>query len=186
MVLNEEERKQERRANRIITVHCRKWQEIRKFAISTQSCHKSHKNRSLMFRINEIAAETTKQLYLNENLPTFRIDSLFVIQFNSHSLQFRIKIVEILNSTQAYNPLCIVIIRNYVHIWTINQSWSPPGFRVMVWLNGINGSSIQMFLSGVCDSKGYVKFSLTNSMKATRQREIFKTKHIFSNMIFGR
>ena len=75
-----------------------------------------------MLRINEIAAETTKQLYLNENLPTFRIDSLFVIQFNSHSLQFTIKIVEILNSTQAYNPLCIVIVRNYVHIWTINQS----------------------------------------------------------------
>ena len=75
-----------------------------------------------MLRINEIAAETKKLLYLNENLPTFRIDSLFVIQFNSHSLLFTIKIVEILNSTQAYNPLCIVIIHNYVHIWTINQS----------------------------------------------------------------
>ena len=35
-----------------------------------------------MLRINEIAAETKKRLYLNENLPTFRIDSLFVIQFN--------------------------------------------------------------------------------------------------------
>ena len=75
-----------------------------------------------MLRINEIAAETKKLLYLNENLPTFRIDSLFVIQFNSHSLLFTIKIIEILNSTQAYNPLCIVIIHNYVHIWTINQS----------------------------------------------------------------
>ena len=32
-----------------------------------------------MLRINEIAAETTKQLYLNKNLPTFRIDSIFVI-----------------------------------------------------------------------------------------------------------
>ena len=41
-----------------------------------------NKNRSLVLRINEIAAEATKQLYLNENLPTFRIDSLFVIQFN--------------------------------------------------------------------------------------------------------
>ena len=83
-----------------------------------------------MLHINEIAAETKKRLYLNENLQTFRIDSLFVIQFNSHnviqfnshSLLFTIKIVEILNSTQAYNPLCIVIIHNYVHIWTINQS----------------------------------------------------------------
>ena len=83
-----------------------------------------------MLRTNEIAAEAKKRLYLNENLPTFRIDFLFVIQFNSqnvihfnsHSLLFTIKIVEILNSTQAYNLLCIVIIHNYVHIWTINQS----------------------------------------------------------------
>ena len=79
-------------------------------------------------------------------------------------LLFAIKIVEILNSTQAYNPLSIIIIHNYVH----------------------NGSSIQMSLSGVSDSKGYVKFSLTSSMKAMRQSEIFKTKHIFSNMIFER
>ena len=83
-----------------------------------------------MLRTNEVAAEAKKRLYLNENLPTFRIDFLFVIQFNSqnviqfnsHSLLFTIKIVEILNSTQAYNLLCIVIIHNYVHIWTINQS----------------------------------------------------------------
>ena len=62
-----------------------------------------------MLRTNEIAAEAKKRLYLNENLPTFRIDFLFVIQFNSqnviqfnsHSLLFTIKIVEILNSTQA-------------------------------------------------------------------------------------
>ena len=74
-----------------------------------------------MLRINEIAAETKKRLYLNENLPTFRIDSLFVIQFNSHSLLFTSKIVEILNSTQAYKSLCSVIIHNYVQIWTINQ-----------------------------------------------------------------
>ena len=75
-----------------------------------------------MLRTNEIAPEAKKLLYLNENLPTFRIEFLFVIQFNSHSLLFTIKIVEILNSTQAYNLLCIVIIHNYVHIWTINQS----------------------------------------------------------------
>lgn len=75
-----------------------------------------------MLRTNEIAAEAKNRLYLNENLPTFRIEFLFVIQFNSHSLLFTIKIVEILNSTQAYNLLCIVIIHNYVHIWTINQS----------------------------------------------------------------
>ena len=60
-----------------------KWQEVRKFSRSTQACFKSHENRSLMLRINENHCQIAKKkAALNENLPTLRIDSPFVVQFN--------------------------------------------------------------------------------------------------------
>ena len=38
-------------------------------------------------------------------------------------------------------------------VWTINQSKSLPGFRVVTSLDGINGRSIQTLLRGDNDSK---------------------------------
>ena len=56
---------------------------------------------------------------------------------------------------QATIPLKFLrIIHNYANIWTINQSKSLPGFRVVVTsLDGINGWSIETLLRGKNDSK---------------------------------
>ena len=48
----------------------------------------------------------------------------------------------------------LIIVYDYANVWTINQSKSPPGFRVvMASLDGINGRSIQTLLRGENDSK---------------------------------
>ena len=41
----------------------------------------------------------------------------------------------------------LIIIHNYANDWTINQSKSPPGFPVVMSLDGMNGGSIQTLLS---------------------------------------
>ena len=40
----------------------------------------------------------------------------------------------------------IIIVHNFVNVWTINQSKSLPGFQVVTSLDGINGRSSEMLL----------------------------------------
>ena len=40
----------------------------------------------------------------------------------------------------------IIIVHNFVNVWTINQSKSLPGFQVVDSLDGINGRSSEMLL----------------------------------------
>ena len=55
-----------------------------------------------------------------------------------------------------------IFTHNYANVWTINQSKSLPGFRVVTSLDGINGPSIQTLLRGEDDSKQ------TDEIHATR------------------
>ena len=70
------------------------------------------------------------------------------------------RLSKFLNFTRAF-----IINHNYANVWTINQSKPLPGFRVVTSLDGINCSSIQTSLMGVCDSKGCLKFKLLKPMK---------------------
>ena len=104
-----------------------------------------------------------------KNLPTLSNDSSFAVQFSISVsktraiLLFTIKIIEMFElhasipgmlsaEYQMTIPLkFLIIMHNYVNVYTINQSQSPPSFRVVVMsLDGINGRSIQ---TGENDSK---------------------------------
>ena len=85
-----------------------------------------------------------------KNLPTLRNDSSFAVQFSISVLKTRaillfkikIKLIKMFElrermlgmrsaEYQATIPLkFFIIIRNYANVQTINQSKSPPGFRV--------------------------------------------------------
>ena len=94
-------------------------------------------------------------------MQTYRLSALILCFSEARAiLLFTTKIVEILNFTQAF-----IIKHNYANVRTINRSKRLPGFRVVTSLDGINCSSIQTSLMGVCDSKGCLKFKLLKSMK---------------------
>ena len=86
---NKETRKQERKANRIITVH-----------FTVKIAGRSNYNIDLRkLRINKITAETTKRIQM-KNLPTLRNDSSFEVQLSISVsktraiLLFTIKIID--------------------------------------------------------------------------------------------
>ena len=94
-------------------------------------------------------------------MQTYRLSALILCLSEARAiLLLTTKIVEFLNFTRAF-----IINHNYANVWTINQSKPPPGFRVVTSLDGINCSSIQTSLMGVCDSKGCLKFKLLKPMK---------------------
>ena len=97
-----------------------------------------------------------------KNLLTVRNDSSFVVQFSISVSKTRaillfkakIKLIEMFElhermpgimalegmqsaEYQATIPLkCFIIIHNYANVWTINQSKSLPGFRVLSDVTG--------------------------------------------------
>ena len=104
-----------------------------------------------------------------KNLPTLSNDSSFAVQFSISVsktraiLLFTIKIIEMFELHASIQGMLsaeyqmtislkfLIIMHNYVNVYTINQSQSPPSFRVVVMsLDGINGPSIQ---TGENDSK---------------------------------
>ena len=97
-----------------------------------------------------------------KNLPTLSNDSSFAVQFiisvskTRAILLFTIKIIEMFELHASIQGMLsaeyqmtislkfLIIMHNYVNVYTINQSQSPPSFRVVVMsLDGINGPSIQ-------------------------------------------
>ena len=93
---------------------------------------------------------------MKTHLPTLRDDSSFAVQFNiSFSktraillFKIKIKLIEMLELTERMQgmrsaeyqmtiPLkFFIIIHNYANVWTINQSKSLPGFRVVSDVTG--------------------------------------------------
>ena len=158
-MLNEEKRKQERKANTIITLDGGNDKKVELYLnptnfAQTKSLPKPQSgSKWKIYQLSAMTLHSQFNLTIHSfedkgNFTGYGIKIVCIFYFHASmpsmwSAEYQTKI-----------PLkFLIIIHDYANIWAINQSKSLPGFRVVTSLDGIKGWSIQTFLRGENDSK---------------------------------